>query len=302
MREHVEITDLGELHWLLRIEVKREKESHSISLLQRSYIELIICHFSFEDSKPISTPIDPNSKILTTQSPSTGAQYASMHNVPYHEAVGALMYAMLGTCPDISFTVTIVSKFSSNPGIAHWEAVKHIYQYLIGLKDLWLSYGGGEKELVGFADADGSMTEDQHMTSGYVFLVDGGAVSWSTKRQEIVLLSMTESEYITATHATKEELWLCSLIGQMFGPFPLDTATTLFSNNQSVITLLKDHQYNTCTKHINIRFHFICWIINDGKLHLIYCHTNDMIANMLTKALPSLKVKHFTTELGLCDA
>ena len=124
MREHVEITDLGELHWLLGIEVKREKESRTISLSQRSYIESIIRHFSFEDSKPISTPMDPNSKISTTQNPSTGAQYTAMCNVPYHEEVGALMYAMLGTHPDISFAVTIVSKFSSNPGIAHWEAMK----------------------------------------------------------------------------------------------------------------------------------------------------------------------------------
>ena len=78
MREHVEITDLGELHWLLGIEVKREKESYTISLLQRSHIESIIHCFGFGDSKPISTPMDPNSKISTTQSPSTGAQYTVM--------------------------------------------------------------------------------------------------------------------------------------------------------------------------------------------------------------------------------
>ena len=124
LMEHVEITVLGELHWLLGIEVKREKESHTISLLQRSYIESIIHRFGFENSKPISTPMNPNSKISIAQSPSTGAQYAVVRNVPYHEAVGALMYTMLGTCPDISFTVTIVSKFSSNPGIAHWETMK----------------------------------------------------------------------------------------------------------------------------------------------------------------------------------
>ena len=125
--EHVEVTDLGELHWLLGIEVKRDRETCTISLSQRSYIDAIIRHFGLEDSKPISTPMDPNSKILTSHSPSTGAQYAAMRNVPYREAVGALMYAMLGTRPDISFAVTMVSKFSSNPGLTHWEAVKRIY-------------------------------------------------------------------------------------------------------------------------------------------------------------------------------
>ena len=299
--EHVEVTDLGELHWLLGIEVKRDRETRTISLSQRSYIDAIIRRFSLKDSKPISTPMDPNSKISTSHSPSTGAQYAAMQNVPYCEAVGALMYAMLGTHPDISFTVTMVSKFSSNPGLTHWEAVKRIYRYLLGTKTLRLSYGGGEKELIGYADADGSMAEDRRATSGYAFLVDGGAVSWSTKRQEIVSLSMTESEYVAATHAAKEALWLHLLIGQVFSPFPLDTATALFSDNQSAIALSKDHQYHARTKHIDIHFHFIRWIIDDGKIRLIYCPTNDMVADTLTKVLPSPKVKHFTIELGLCD-
>ena len=122
--EHVEVIDLGELHWLLGIEVKRDRETHTISLSQQSYIKSIIRHFGLKDSKPISTPMDPNTKISTSDNPSTGAQYAAMRNVPYCEAVEALMYAMLGTHPDISFTVTIVSKFSSNPGMVHWEAVK----------------------------------------------------------------------------------------------------------------------------------------------------------------------------------
>ena len=91
------------------------------------------------------------------------------------------MYVMLGTRPDISFTITIISKFSSNPGMAHWEAMKQIYHYLIGTKDLWLSYGGGVRELVGYANADGSMAKDWRMMPGYAFVVDGGAVSWSMK-------------------------------------------------------------------------------------------------------------------------
>lgn len=246
--------------------------------------------------------MDPNSKPATTPNPSTGSQYTVMCNMPYCKDVGALMYAMLGMCPNISFAITIISKFSSNPGMAHWEAMKYIYQYLISLKDIWLWYGGGVKELVGFADANGNMAEGQYMRSDYAFLVDGGAVSWCTKKQEIVLLSMTERKYITATHTTKEVLWLHLLINQVFGPFPLNTATTLFSNNQSAIALSKDHQYHTHTKHINICFHFICWIIDEGKIQLIYCPTSNMVADTLTKALPSLKVKHFSVELGLCNA
>ena len=291
---------MGELHWLLGIEVKRDQETCTILLSQRSYIDSIVCHFGFEDLKPITTPMDPDVKLSTAQNPSTSAQYAAMRNIPYREAVGMLVYAMLGTRPDISYAVTTVSKFSSNPGMAHWDAVKRIYRYLLGSKDLWLTYGGDKKVLVGYADADGSMAEDQCTVSGYAFIVDGGTVSWSTKCQEIISLSTTESEYIAATDAAKEALWLCSLIMQVFGP--LTQATTLFSDNQSAIVLTKDHQYHPHTKHIDIRFHFIRWVVEDSKIHLIFCPTDDMVADTLTKALPSPKVKHFASKLGLCNA
>jgi len=220
-----------------------------------------------------------------------------MRNVPYHEAIGSLMYASLGTRPDITFAVQTLSRFTANPGTAHWEAVKRVFRYLKGTRDLRLSFGGKELELGGYTDADGSMMEDRRAVTGYAFLINGGAVSWTSKKQEIVLLSTTESEYIAATHAAKEGLWLRSLISQLFGK-TLPT-TTLFSDNQSAIALTKDHQYHARTKHIDIRFHFIRWIVEEGKLRLIYCPTEEMVADTLTKALPSPKVKHFATELGL---
>lgn len=160
-----------------------------------------------------------------------------------------------------------------------------------------LSFGGEVKELTGYVDAGGSMGEDQHTLSGYTYLIDGGVVSWSTKRQEIVSLSTTESEYVPTMHAAKEGLWLQSLITQLFSP--LSSLTTLFLDNQSTIALTKDHQYHAQTKHIDVCFHFIRWIIKDGKLHLIYCPTTDMVADTFTKALPLPKVKHFTSKLGL---
>ena len=123
------------------------------------------------------------------------------------------------------------------------------------MKDLWLAYRGQVKELMGYVDADRSMNEDRRAISGYTFLVNGGAVSWSAKRQELILLLTTESEYVAATQATKEALWLRSLIAQIFAiNLP---PTTLFSDNQSAIALLKEHQYHARTKHIDIRFHFI---------------------------------------------
>jgi hypothetical protein len=101
------------------------------------------------------------------------------------------------------------------------------------------------------------------------------------------------------THAAKEAIWLCSLIQQLFGTTL--SPTTLFSDNQSAIALSKDHQYHAHTKHIDIRYHFIRRIIEEGSIRLIYCPTDDMIADTLTKALLSAKVKHFAAELGLAS-
>src|SRR5271168_4197366 len=260
-------------------------------------IDSILQCYGFEDLKPVSTPMDPSNWLTSTQSPSTTEEVAALCHVPYHEAVGSLMYATLGTRPDICFAVQTVSRFNSKPGLAHWEAVKRIFRYLKGTKDLWLGYGGVTKELVGYADAGGSMAEDRKAISGYAFMVNGGAVSWSAKRQQIISLSTTESEYVAAVYAAKEAVWLRSLISQLFG-IEL-TTTTLFSDNQSAIALTKEHHYHARTKHIDIRFHFLRWIIEEGRLRLIYCPTDDMVADVFTKALPSAKVKHFAAELGL---
>ncbi len=109
---------------------------------------------------------------------------------------------------------------------------------------------------------------------------------------------MTEGEYVAVTHAAKEGLWLRSFISEVFGLL-IDGPITLFSDNQSAIALTKEHQYHACTKHIDIHYHFIHWVIENSSMRLIYCPTEEMLADTLTKALPSTKVKHFAVELGL---
>ena len=110
----------------------------------------------------------------------------------------------------------------------------------------------------------------------------------------------TEAKYVAITHGTKEALWLRSLLSQLFDTV-LDP-TTLFSDNQSAIQLTKDHQYHARMKHIDIQFHFIQYIVEGGSIRLVYCPTDVMVANTLTKALPSTKAKHFTSQFGLSPA
>jgi hypothetical protein len=144
---------------------------------------------------------------------------------------------------------------------------------------------------------DGASQEHRTAISGYVFLINEGAVSWSSKKQELVTLSTAEAGYVAQTHAVKEAIWLRRLLTEIFDT--VDTPTTLFSDSKSAIALAHDGHYHARTKHIDIRYHFIRYIIEGGTIKLVYCPTNDMTADTLTKALPSVKAKHFAAVLGL---
>jgi hypothetical protein len=203
--------------------------------------------------------------------PADVTEFAAMRDVPYYEAVGMLNWAALATCPDISFAMSMVAHFSLNPGPAHWEAVKQIFRYLSSTRDLWLTYGEKSQGLIGYTNVNGSMGKDRKAILGIAFLIDGGAVSWSSKKQKIVSLSTTESKYVAVMHGVQEVLWLRSIITEVFQPYnkPVD----LFCNNQSAIALTWDHQYHSRMKHINVRYHFIQWVVKEGRVCLIYCPT-----------------------------
>ena len=180
IQKYVQIMDLGDLHWILGIEVHWIREDKQIMLLQHSYIDSILWCYGFNDAKPISTPMDPNVCLTSVQSPSTTEEFAKMKNIPYHEAAGSLMYASLITHHNITFAIQSTSWFSSKLGITHWEAVRRIFCYL--------------KELEGFADADGSMAEYHKVISGYAFLIK--AVSWSAKgRRSFLFLQFHQHPY-----------------------------------------------------------------------------------------------------------
>ena len=128
MAQHIEITDLGELHWLLGIEIKCNHIKKTIHLSQCSYISSILCQYDFQDLKLVSIPMDTNIRLTTSQSPSTTVEItAKIHDIPYHKVVGSLMYAALGTHPDVAFAIQTMSCFLINPGPAHWEVVKQFF-------------------------------------------------------------------------------------------------------------------------------------------------------------------------------
>lgn len=160
-------------------------------------------------AKVVSSPLATHFKLSTKQSPSTDEEKEDMERISYASAVGSLMYAMVCTRLDIAHAVGVVSRFLSNPGRKHWNAVKWIMRYLRGTSKLSLSFGSGKPMLVGYTDSDMAGDVDAYKsTSGYLITFSGGAVSWQSRLQKCIALSTTEAKLIVATEAYKDLLWM----------------------------------------------------------------------------------------------
>ena len=298
LQRRYEIKDLGEIEWLLGVEVKRDRKARSISLSQRAYINSIIDEFNLGEATPLSVPAEPGAILGPHQSPKTPAEFKDMENIPYSRGVGKLMYFYVATGPQVGFIVRILAQFMANPGRAHWEALKRVIRYLKGVKDYWLTLGTTDDGLEGFTDADFASQTDRHSISGYVFRYHGGAVSWSSKKQSVIALSTTEAEYIASTHAAQEAVWLRRLIDEIAPSSKLPTP--LFCDNNGARALAKsDAVYHSRTKHIDIKYHFVREAVKDRKISIIYVSTNENIADLFTKALARPKFEPFTTAMGI---
>jgi len=154
-------------------------------------------------------PVEKDLTFSLNQCPKTYQEKEKMKDVPYANAVGSLMYAMLCTRPDICFAVGLVSRYQSNPGPTHWQAIKRIICYFRGTTELVLCYQRGDLKLRGYSDANwGGDLDESRSTSRYVFTLSGGAISWCSKKQDCITLSTMEGEYVALSIGTQEAIWL----------------------------------------------------------------------------------------------
>ena len=233
-------------------------------------MQTLLGWFSLEKVNTVTSPMDPGIHLTKSQSPTAEDEKDDMANIPYRELIGSLMYAAVAMRPNITHTITALSQFLENPGHAHWQAAQRVLKYLKGTADFSLTYGLADSvgmpagKPVGYTNADFASQEHQHSVLGYVFLMHGGAVSWSSKTQAVIVLSSTEAEYIASTHAVKEAKWLVMLLSEIGAdsprPFPI------FANNQSMITLTKDNAFHSRTKHIDIPYHYVREAVEKGDL------------------------------------
>ena len=243
-----------------------------------------------EECKSVGTPF-VNSKLLKLSDEESMNVQRKIEGVPYKAGVGSFMYVMVAIKIDISFAVSTVNQFMSKVSPPHWMAMKRIMRYFKGTLDFKLCLKENDTILKSFCDAD--KMEDANnwrSTTGYIFFVGVGVITWKCKKQPTIALSIREAEYMTTSHYTKEVVWLRQLLADV--GYVQERPTSIMYDNQECTTLVKNPTHHSYTKHINVQHQFIKEKLENQDICLKYCPTEDMIADVLIKPLAKDRIKH----------
>jgi hypothetical protein len=268
-----EMKDLGAAKKILGIEITRDRKPGLLFLSQHNYINKVFHHFNMPDTKKVTTPIAPHFKLSSTQCPFNDEDVEYMSRVSYSSVVGSLMYAMVCSRPDLSYAMSLVSRYMANPSKEHWKAVQWIFGYLRGTSKACLKFGRTGKGLVDYMDSDYAGDLDKRRSlPGYVFTVGDCVVSWRTTLQPVVAQSTTEAEYMAIDEACKEFSWLKGLYVELSSD---DSCINLFCERQSAIYLTEDQMFHERTKNIDVKYHYMRDEVAQGKLKVCKISTHD---------------------------
>ncbi|WVZ59946.1 hypothetical protein U9M48_010027 [Paspalum notatum var. saurae] len=291
MKATFQMSDLGPLSFYLGIEV--HQDDSGITLRQTAYAKRIVELAGLTDCNPALTPMEERLKL------SRDSTAEEVDATQYRRLVGSLRY-LVHTRPDLAFSVVYVSRFMQRPTTEHQQAVKRIIRYVAGTLDHGLYYPRcpGEAHLVGYSDSDHDGDIDtSKSTSGILFFLGKCLVSWQSVKQQVVALSSCEAEYIAASTASTQALWLARLLGDLLGR---DTdAVELRVDSKSALALAKNPVFHERSKHIRVRYHFIrdCW--EEGSIKARYINTKDQLADLLTKPLGRIKFLELRSRTGM---
>jgi hypothetical protein len=248
------------------------------------------------DCKSMSTPMITNLRKLHDSDTGSDLVDPTM----YRQLIGSLMY-MIHTRPDICYAVIAMSQFMTEPRQRHWVATKHILRYLRGTITYGLRYtSSGGLFLHGYADVDWAGSPvDRKSTSRYCFSLGSAMISWSSRKQGSIAQSTTEVEYIAASDASKEAVWLRKLVSGLFGD-KLET-TVVHCDNQSCIKLTENPVFHDRSKHIDMRYHYIRDLVQRKTVKLQYIATSEQVADILTKPLTSRQFVQLRGKLGVAE-
>ncbi|XP_020686822.1 uncharacterized protein LOC110102714 [Dendrobium catenatum] len=277
---------LGTINQFLGITVL--PTSTGLLLQQTRYAEEILARAGMTNSKPVSTPSIPKA-VAENSSEQFGNPKL------YRQIVGALQYLTV-TRPDLSYVVNRACQQMHQPMVSDFEALKRILRYLQGTIQHGLPINGDSLVLKSYVDSDwaGDHT-DRKSTTGFCNFLGTSLVSWSVKKQTTIARSSTEAEYQAIASVTMEIIWLRQLLNEL-GCSQIEP-TKLYCDNTSAIALANNPVYHARTKHIEIDCHFIRDCIKNGSIQVHYISTQDQLADLFTKALPSTRFKFLVNQL-----
>jgi hypothetical protein len=288
LRSKWNISDLGEVAFCLGIAVVRDPERRTVSLSQTALIDRLVSQFHQLDADTVRTPMEhklPLERPSPTAPPLSREEMEHLAATPYRSLVMSMMYIALGTRPDISYAITKLAQFLDCYNTSHWQAAIRVLRYLKGTRTMSLTLGGHNPiSLSGHTDSDFANDAGRKSVMGYCFSLGSGAISWSSRKQKVVALSSTESEYISASEGAKDACWLRMLARGL--TVSVTTPTDLFVDNNSAIILANDQSLHIRAKHIDIRYHHIRDCTEKKKLRILRVPTENNTADTFTKALP----------------
>ena len=274
--------DLGEVDTILGIKVR--KHSGGFALCQSHYIEKVLSKFKHLDIKEANTPYDVSSKLTGNSG----------------RAVAQIEYAMHCTRPDIAFTVCKLSRYTNNPSVEHWKPIARVLGYLKRTMNFGLFYNKYPIVLEGYTDASWITSAfDNKSTTGWVFVLGGGAVSWASKKQMCITHSTMESEFVALAAAGKEAEWLRNLLLDItLWPQPMP-AISLRCDSQATMSRALNKVYNGKSRHISLRHEYVRQLISDGIITITYVKSCNNLADPFTKGVSRDLVRSTSASLGL---
>ena len=294
-----EMKDLGEASMCLGFEISRNRNARKLFLGQERYAEKVLERFRMSQCYSVPIPME-NVRDLEKRLESKSVQ-PDLCDAPYREAIGSLMYLMIGTRPDIAFAVSKLSRYLDCAEQKHWNAVKRVLRYVKGTKDFGICFDGTKDIMpVGYSDSDwAGDVNDRKSTGGYVFTMCGGPISWSSRKQSVVATSSCEAEYIALCAACKEAIWVMKIVSPLIKITEVGKSVTIFSDSQSAIALSLTEAVNRRNKHIAITYHFVREVVDDGRVKLEYIPTKNMLADTMTKPLGRVKFQGLREVSGI---
>ncbi|MCO5613209.1 hypothetical protein L7F22_067485 [Adiantum nelumboides] len=288
--------DMGTLHYCLGIQVLQNPSKGLIRISQQTYIQSLLTKFNMSSCKGVETPLPTSLKLKQLDSTLTAS--TETQSFPFANILGGIRYLVTCTRPDICFATNLLSRYMKAPSLQHIQHLKLLMRYLQHTKDYGICFYATHPLptpfLFGYSDADwGGDQETLQSTSGFVYLLARGSISWQSKKQDRVTLSSTEAKYVAMTLALKEGIWLKHLLMEttLFTNQPLQ----LLCDNMSAIMLARNLKHSEKTKHIAMKLQFIMELIQEGTIELTHVRSDqrDVLLDGL-KTIEKGKVAHKT--------